>query len=172
MHIRPMDKLSEAEAKTMFAWLSDPDYAPLCTVCKDPNESSSYKSWLELQQSFNSSKNTTRFGIYDGSNLIGEFNFVFDHPVLIKSEPKTAFLGIGIGLKEYRGRGIGTMAIEFLEIEVAKQGGKRIELGVFEYNHPAIRLYQKLNYRHFHSIPDFTYWQGEWWTDMRFEKYL
>ncbi|MEI8025159.1 MAG: GNAT family N-acetyltransferase [Pseudomonadota bacterium] len=155
----------------MFSWGNDPKYAAFCTVNKDLEAPPVFKSWQHLQQSLNSDK-ATRFGIYENNELVGEFNFVFEHPALLKSQPKTAWLGIGIGSEEFRGRGFGTKALEFLEIEVAKQGGRRIELGVFEFNHPAIRLYEKMNYSHFHTIPDFTYWQGRLWADLRFEKIL
>ena len=171
MQIRSMDKVSDYEAKTMFAWENDPNYAALCTVIKGPDAPQRFKSWEELQKHINSS-NATRFGIYESDEFVGEFNFVFDHPALLKTQPKTAWLGIGIGSEKFRGKGYGTKAIEFLEIEVAKQGGKRIELGVFEFNHPAIKLYKKMNYLHFHITPDFTYWQGKLWADLRFEKML
>ncbi|WP_100402900.1 GNAT family N-acetyltransferase [Bacillus sp. FJAT-42315] len=55
---------------------------------------------------------------------------------------------------------------------VKKQGIKRIELGVFEFNKQAQKLYQKLGYKEIGRIENFTYWQGEMWTDIRMEKYV
>jgi len=49
---------------------------------------------------------------------------------------------------------------------------KRIELDVFEFNTQAIKLYRKLGYKEIARIPDFTYWQGKVWQDIRMEKYL
>ncbi|WP_342710115.1 GNAT family protein [Lentibacillus persicus] len=53
-----------------------------------------------------------------------------------------------------------------------KAGNQRIELGVFEFNKPAYKLYQKLGYREIGRIHQFTYWQGSMWSDIRMEKYV
>lgn len=59
-----------------------------------------------------------------------------------------------------------------LENEVMAQGGNRIELGVFEFNSPAIRLYESLGYSRFDVIPNFTWWNDKLWGDYRYEKSL
>ena len=46
----------------------------------------------------------------------------------------------------YRGQGYGTQIMELVEIEVRKQGLKRIGLHVFGFNETAINLYKKLGY--------------------------
>jgi len=56
--------------------------------------------------------------------------------------------------------------------EIRLHGLKRIELGVFEFNENARRLYQKLGYKEIGRIPDFTYWNGKMWPDIRMEKEL
>ena len=91
---------------------------------------------------------------------------------LYKKEPGTAWIGIVIGEQAGRGRGIGVPAIQHLEEQIQRQGLKRIELGVFEFNTNAIRLYQKLGYREIARIKDFTYWDGKMWQDIRMEKYV
>ena len=58
------------------------------------------------------------------------------------------------------------------EEEIRKAGCKRIELGVFEFNEPAKKLYQKMGYAEIGRIPNFTFWQGKMWTDIRMEKYI
>lgn len=171
LEFRPLDTLNEDVAKRMFAWESDPDYASFCVVCKDPSAPPRYASWQDLQQSVNRS-GATRFGIYVNKEFVGEFNFVFDHPALLKSNPKTAWIGIGIGPRRFRGLGLGIKSLEFLEKEIKQRGGQRIELGVFEFNRPAISLYTKMGYHHFHTIPEFTCFQGKFWADLRFEKFL
>ena len=62
--------------------------------------------------------------------------------------------------------------MEYLEAQVRDQGLKRIELGVFEFNSPAIGLYKKMGYKEIGRIKDFTFYQGEMWADIRMEKYL
>ena len=62
--------------------------------------------------------------------------------------------------------------MEYLEEQIKLHRLKRIELGVFEFNKPAIRLYEKAGYKEFARIENFTYWQGKMWQDIRMEKYL
>jgi hypothetical protein len=48
----------------------------------------------------------------------------------------------------------------------------RLELGVFEFNHAARRLYEKLGYKEIGREYDFTYYDGRMWPDIRMEKEL
>ena len=79
---------------------------------------------------------------------------------------------ITIGEPEGRGKGIGYVAIKYFEEQIKKEGLKRIELGVFEFNKQAQKLYQKMGYKEIGRINDFTYWQDKLWTDIRMEKCL
>ena len=99
-------------------------------------------------------------------------NFQTDFIHLYKHEPDTAWLGMGIGEASARNKSVGTQALAYLEEQIKQQGLKRIELGVFEFNEPALKLYQKRGYQEIGRIKDFTYWQGKMWTDIRMEKYL
>jgi len=62
--------------------------------------------------------------------------------------------------------------MRYLEEQIRDNGLHRIELGVFEFNLPAIKLYQKMGYQEISRIDDFTYWQGKMCQDIRMEKYL
>jgi ribosomal protein S18 acetylase RimI-like enzyme len=86
--------------------------------------------------------------------------------------PGTAWIGITIGDPEGRGKGIGYKAIQYLEEEIKKQGLNRVELGVFEFNTQAQKLYRKLGYEEIGRIENFTYWQEKMWKDIRMEKYF
>lgn len=110
--------------------------------------------------------------IYLNGQLIGEMNYMVDPSHLYKKEPGTAWIGITIGESKGRGKGIGYEAIQYLEGQIKKQGLKRIELGVFEFNKQAQKLYQKSGYKEIGSIEEFTFWQGKMWTDIRMEKYV
>lgn len=68
--------------------------------------------------------------------------------------------------------GVGRGAIGTIDSEMRLHGVKRIELGVFEFNENARRLYQKLGYKEIGRIEDFTYWNGKMWQDIRMEKDL
>jgi RimJ/RimL family protein N-acetyltransferase len=110
--------------------------------------------------------------VYLQGRLIGEADYQVDPEHLYKKESGTAWIGILIGEEAGRGQGIGSVAIGYLENQIHAQGLKRIELGVFEFNTNAIKLYQKLGYREFARIHDFTNWNGKMWQDIRMEKYL
>ncbi|WP_173917728.1 GNAT family N-acetyltransferase [Halobacillus sp. Marseille-Q1614] len=110
--------------------------------------------------------------IYVDGRLVGEMNYMVDPDHLYKKDPGTAWIGITIGEPEGRGKGIGYAAIRYLEEQITRMGLKRIELGVFEFNKQAFNLYKRLGYEEITRIPEFTYWQGKMWADIRMEKYL
>lgn len=110
--------------------------------------------------------------IYLDDQLVGEMNYMVDPDHLYKKEAGTAWIGITIGEPEGRGKGIGHQAIQFLEEEIKKAGLKRVELGVFEFNTQARKLYEKLGYKEIGRIENFTYWADKMWFDIRMEKYL
>jgi len=103
---------------------------------------------------------------------IGEISFQIDPPQLYNKEKGTAWIGITIGEEVGRGKGIGFTAIQYLEEQARAMGLKRAELGVFEFNIPAIKLYKKLGYQEIVRIDGFTYWDGKMWQDIRMEKDL
>ena len=110
--------------------------------------------------------------VYANEHLVGEINYIVDPPQLMIKETGSAWLGITIGDASARGRGIGAQAMEYLESEIRAAGLARMELGVFEYNERAIRLYRKMGFREIGRFEGFTYWQGKMWTDIRMEKML
>jgi len=110
--------------------------------------------------------------IYSDDELIGECNIVVNSDELLKSSPDSAWVGLLIGEEDYRGKGIGKTVMEFLESECVRLNMKRIELGVFEFNYIAIKLYKALGYKVFDELNDFTYFESAWHKDLRLEKIL
>ena len=110
------------------------------------------------------------FLIFADAHLVGEMNYHIDPDYLFKTDAGSAWIGIVIGEESARGKGIGEQAISFLECKIKAQGLKRIELGVFEFNTNAIKLYQKLGFQEIGRIENFTYWDGRMWCDIRMEK--
>lgn len=110
--------------------------------------------------------------IYADKQLVGEVNYIVDPPYLMKQESGSAWIGISIGVASARGKGIGAQAMQHLEGEIRTAGLARIELGVFEYNERAIKLYKKMGYQEIGRVEEFTYWDGKMWTDIRMEKRL
>lgn len=110
--------------------------------------------------------------IYVEGELVGEMDYKVDPAYVYKKVEGTAWIGITIGEESGRGKGIGYQAIRYLEGQIKSAGLKRVELGVFEFNAHAVKLYQKAGYKGIARIEDFTYWQGKMWQDIRMEKYL
>jgi RimJ/RimL family protein N-acetyltransferase len=110
--------------------------------------------------------------IYMQGELIGEMDYKVDPTYVYKKVNGTAWIGITIGEESGRGKGIGYQALQYLEEQIKSEGLKRIELGVFEFNFRAVKLYKKSGYKEIARIEDFTYWQGKMWQDIRMEKYL
>lgn len=158
-------------AATLSDWENDPALIPF--IRPNPTEKDLEKREIltveSLQQKL---KYTQIFLIYLNDQLVGELSFQLDPPYLYKKEPGTAWIGITIGEESARGIGIGVRAMQYLEAQIREQGLKRIELGVFEFNSPAIRLYEKMGYQEIGRLNNFTYYQGRMWGDIRMEKYL
>ncbi|MDF2855188.1 MAG: family N-acetyltransferase [Neobacillus sp.] len=152
-------------------WDNDPTLIPLTR----PNRN---KEELEHQENITLDELRKRlehhhiYLIYLDNQLVGEMNYMVDPSHLYKHEQGTAWIGITIGESEGRGKGIGYLAIQYLEEQIKQQGLNRIELGVFEFNTQAQKLYKKLDYKEIGRIKDFTYWQDKMWFDIRMEKYV
>jgi RimJ/RimL family protein N-acetyltransferase len=99
-------------------------------------------------------------------------NYQIDPPHLYKREAGTAWIGITIGEESAHRKGIGYQAMQHLETQIREQGLPRMELGVFEFNTNAIKLYRKSGFQEIGRIEKFTFWQGTMWRDIRMEKYI
>jgi RimJ/RimL family protein N-acetyltransferase len=158
-------------AASLTKWANDPLLIPVMRPSRDKEE-------LEKPVSVTVESLTERlekysiYLIYADGRLVGEMNFQIDPDYLFKREAGTAWIGIGIGEASARGKGVGARAMKYLEEQIQAQGLSRIELGVFEFNAKALRLYRKAGYQEIGRIDDFTYWQGRMWQDIRMEKYL
>jgi RimJ/RimL family protein N-acetyltransferase len=158
-------------AEAFTRWENDPALIPFMRPNRDSNDLERRET-VTLDQLTQRLQHHHTYLIYQGAHLIGEMNYQIDPPYLFTQEPGTAWLGITIGEGEGRGKGIGYQALQYLEQQVREQGLRRIELGVFEFNAPALAVYRKLGYREIGRIPDFTYWEGKMWHDIRMEKYV
>jgi RimJ/RimL family protein N-acetyltransferase len=153
------------------SWENNPDLIPLTR----PNQN---KAALERRDTMTLDDLKKRlehhhtYLIYHDNQLIGEMNYMVDPDHLYKKEAGTAWIGITIGEPIGRGKGIGYQAIQFLEEEIKQAGFPRVELGVFEFNSQAKKLYEKLGYKEIGRIENFTYWANKMWFDIRMEKYL
>lgn len=168
-------KLSDPTAPDVLSaftrWENDPTLVHLTR----PNQSQAdieRKSTVDSLELAKRQEHQTTYLVYFEKQLVGEMSYQVDPPHLYKKEPGTAWIGITIGEESARGKGLGILAMQYLEEEIRNAGFKRIELGVFEFNEPAQKLYQKMGYAEIGRIPNFTFWQNKMWTDIRMEKYI
>ncbi|WP_164667277.1 GNAT family N-acetyltransferase [Virgibacillus doumboii] len=170
-HFRKLTEPNPSILEAFNRWENDSELIPLTRPNQNEKELNRRDN-VTLDNLRKRMKHQNIYLIYLNDLLAGEMNYMVDPGHLYKKVPGTAWIGITIGEPVGRGQGIGMKAMNFLEQEIKKQGIKRIELGVFEFNNQAYRLYQKLGYKDIGHIDDFTYWQGRMWADIRMEKYL
>lgn len=152
-------------------WENDPDLVPFIRPTKSKAEQEEIHK-VNIESLTDRMKHTSFYLIYADGRLVGEVNYQEDPPHCMKQEKGTAWIAITIGEKSARHCGIGSDAMCFLEEETRRLGFRRIELGVFEFNSNARRLYSKSGYREIGRIENFTWWQGSLRTDIRMEKWL
>lgn len=158
-------------AASIHKWENDPTIIPF--IRPNPTEDSlNKKETITVESLIKRLEHNHVYLIYVEGQLVGEINFQIDPEQLYKKEPGSAWIGINIGEESARGKGIGIQAMQYLEEQIKAYGLHRIELGVFEFNTNAIKLYKKMGYQEIARIDDFTFWQGEMWQDIRMEKQL
>ncbi|SFJ68743.1 Protein N-acetyltransferase, RimJ/RimL family [Halobacillus dabanensis] len=168
------EKLTEPTreiAESYNQWENDPDLIPMIRPNKD-KEAAGKRYTVTAENLRKRLQDHEVFLIYVEGVLVGEMNYIVNPGHLFDKRQDTAWIGITIGEPDGRGKGAGYQAMRFLEKEIAARGLKRIELGVFEFNETAHKLYRKLGYREVARIPDFTYKDGSMWADIRMEKHL
>lgn len=167
-------KLNQATieiAEAFSRWENDPNLIPFMRPNQN-QEDLEKREAVTIASLAERIKHYQIYLIYLDAQLVGEINYTIDPAHLFKKESGTAWIGIDIGEESGRGKGIGYLAMQHLEEQIKLDGYKRIELGVFEFNQSAIKLYQKSGYQEIGRINDFTYRQGKMWQDIRMEKYI
>ena len=165
--IEPTSDIVEAYNR----WENDPALVPLIRPNKDKDAAEKIYTITEKNLRERLLDHEIHL-IYAGGILVGEMNYMVNPGHLFDNKHNTAWIGITIGEREGRGKGIGYQAVQYLEEQIKVKGLNRVELGVFEYNKQALALYKKLGYQEIARIPEFTYNDGRMWADIRMEKFL
>lgn len=165
-----LDKANAEAAAAFSRWENDLELIPFSRPNRSQEDLETFEA-VTVEALEKRLERNTIFLIYSDGKLAGEINYQVDPPQLFKKVEGTAWVGITIGEKDARGKGIGFKAMQFIEKQILAAGLKRIELGVFEFNRPAIALYQKMGYVEIGRIKDFTFWNGRMWQDIRMEKF-
>ena len=152
-------------------WENDRDLIPMTRPNKDQAAFDS-RVTVTKEELLKRLENHRYYLIYLEDQLVGEMNYMVDPPHLYSKETGTAWIGITIGEAAGRGKGVGYQAIEYMEEQIKEEGLNRIELGVFEFNENAQKLYHKMGYQEIARIEDFTFFKGKMWSDIRMEKRL
>ena len=169
---RPFDYSSQSDCNIQAKWENDPSIRHLFCFFKDEPSSLIKITPQQIAHQKPSGHSRRRWMILWDEALVGEMGFSLDDEQLITKIPNTAWIGITIGEASARNRGVGIVAIKYLEDQLAQLGVQSIELGVFEFNEIAIRFYRKLGYQEIIRLPDFAYWNGKMWADIRMLKDL
>jgi len=136
------DELSKAFAR----WNRDSEYRRLLdSGTARMNSQKAAQKWLEKEieeQSIQQHWFSIRALADD--KLLGDIDlYVYTWP------GRDAFVGLGIGQREFWGRGYGTDVMRvILRYAFTEVNLKRVTLTVFEYNPRAIRSYEKAGFRH------------------------
>jgi len=158
-------------ANTLNKWANDPLLIPLTRPNRNKKELEA-QSVITMTSLTEILKHQFMYLIYVDNQLVGQMNFQMNFGHLYKTEPGTAWIGIALGESSLFRKGIGMKAMDYLEKQIYAEGLRRIELGVFSFNTPALKFYKKRGYLEIGRIEEFTLWQDQMWSDIRMEKYL
>lgn len=134
----------EALGKIFSRWSRDSEFKRLLDF--DPARMHSTKATKEwMEKHLEEKKDTFWFSIHsmDDDRLLGDIDLS-----VISWPDGDAFVGLGIGERDFWGKGYGTDAMKlalryaFLELNL-----RRVTLNVFEYNERAIRSYEKAGFQ-------------------------
>lgn len=156
---------------TLASWDNDPQIKALIRP-RMTEEDLPIVTAQELMYYAYRNKKKHTYLVYDNSLLIGSYTIDTDFDKRIYKKEGTAWFGIIIGEKDYRGKGIGKLMLADIEKECLKLGCKAIELGVFEYNKNAFELYKSFGYQVIATIESFVFMNGNWYSDIRMLKHL
>lgn len=152
-------------------WYNNPVIASFIHVNRKEDNPQNY-TLSDVLNELQAHANVYKYSILDDDLPIGELSITRDFFLLVKKDMNSAWISILIGDQSYWGKGVSKLAMKFLEDTCREMGFSRIELGVFENNIKALKLYTSLGYKEFIRIEHFTYSQGSWRADIRLEKYL
>ena len=133
---------TSADLPTITAWWADPDFLRLYnTAPAVPRNEDQLSRRFDFSQTSNE---VFLFAIrpLDDESLLGLLEFDG-----VDWSNRTAFVSIGLGRAEHRGRGYGADAMRVgLRFAFHELNLHRVCLTVFSYNAPAIALYERLGF--------------------------
>jgi RimJ/RimL family protein N-acetyltransferase len=172
---RPIDFESDRDCALLAKWTNDPAIRHLIAPFQNDAEFANLETIESIQLEFQCRGPFQHVAdlmiLLDGIPL-GTANLLIDPLHRITPTKNISWYGIVIGEAKARGRGIGKKAIEHLEQISLENGSTIAEVGTFEFNSAGLALFKSLGYQEIKRLPDFTYWNGKMWADVRFIKNL
>jgi len=135
----------EEVSKTFANWNRDSEYKRLLDLDTPRlNSVKAVKEWLEKElEKMGDSMYWFSIRALEDDRLLGDINLA-----VVNWNNRDAFVGIGIGARDYWGRGYGTDAMSLaLGYAFTELNLYRVTLDVFEYNQRAIRSYEKAGFQ-------------------------
>jgi RimJ/RimL family protein N-acetyltransferase len=133
-------------AETFSRWQRDSEYwRLLASEAAFPYSVQAIKKWVEKDFA----QDPPPFSMFlirtlEDDRLIGEIGLDS-----VRNGHGDAFVGIGIGERDYWGKGYGTDAMRvILRYAFTELNLERVSLDVFEYNPRAVRSYEKAGFKH------------------------
>jgi len=156
--LAPMDM--EKEKEVWELWNQDSDYLRLLDDTPAIQFSAAMiREWFEKDD-----PRSSLFGIYtlENNKLIG-FTELGGYDWVSRN----AWVAIGIGDVDYRGKGYGTDAMNtLLKFAFRVQNLHRVNLGVFSFNERAVKCYEKCGFKYEGTIREFIYKDDKRWDGM------
>lgn len=160
----------EIDLFNLFAkWSNDPEIRPFTTPRLSEDEYVNVHA-IELMASLMDKPFKHTYVVTVDQTPVAEFSIDMHFEHLISKQDNVAWISIVIGDADYRGIGLGSKIMAFIEAEARELGATKIELGVFEYNERAIQLYKKVGYQPIATISNFVFNFGKWHSDIRMIK--
>ncbi|MFZ5821054.1 MAG: GNAT family N-acetyltransferase [Chloroflexota bacterium] len=134
----------EEASKSFAQWNRDSEYMRLLDT--DPprlHSAKAIKEWLEKELEKATELYWFTIRALEDDRLLGDIELT-----VINWGSREAFAGIGIGAREFWGKGYGTEAMQLiLRYAFSELNLRRVSLTVFEFNERAIRSYEKAGFR-------------------------
>lgn len=135
----------EARAKAEARWQRDTEFVRLAD--SDPSRLSSekkIKEWFDQQAEGGPKPERVSFSI----RTLGEDKYIGFLGLWIDLIHSEAWVGLGIGEREFWSKGYGTDMMKLcLQYVFTELGVERLSLGLHEYNPRALRSYEKCGFR-------------------------
>ena len=142
-------------------WLRDTEFKRLIdSGVSHVSSSTSVQKWIEKElEEEEASRYWFSIRKLDDDKLLGDIDLF-----VVNWSGRDAFVGLGIGEREFWGKGYGTDVMKvILRYAFTEINLNRVTLNVFEYNPRAIRSYEKAGFRHEGTMRKMLDREGKRW---------